>query len=118
MVESAIVVLVVGLLASIALAPMPVVLGGAAALLAFGFALGVPTGLWYHVALGRALRSREPLPPRWWLRPTALHEKLQPDERRSVLRWFYAGGIGFVFTALGCVVLGGAALRLVLGSPA
>ncbi len=117
MIETGIVLTVVALLSGVALAPMPWVLNSAAALLAFGFALGVPTGFWYHVALGRALRMHEELPAGWWLRPTSLHGKLQPQDRPQVLRWFYAGGVGFVFTALGCVVLGGAALRLVVGSP-
>lgn len=112
--EAVLVLIGVALLGGVSLAPVEWILDGAAALLVIGFALGVPTGLWYHVALVRAVGAREVLPPRWWLRPTALHDRLRPDERPQVLRWFYAGGLGFAFTALGCVVLGGAALRLAL----
>lgn len=117
MVETGIVLLLVGGLAGIGLAPVPWILNVAGALLLFGFAIGVPTGFWYHVALGRTLSAREALPSRWWLRPTTLHPRLRPEERSAVLRWFYAGGIGFGFTALGCIALGGAAVRLVLQGP-
>ena len=99
------------------MAPIQWVLNAAILFLGVGFALGVPTGFWYHVALGRALRPRDQLPARWWLRPTALHGYLLPAERVGVLRWFYAGGIGFVLTAIGCIVLAGVALRLVAGNP-
>ncbi len=99
------------------MAPLQWVLDSALVFLAVGFALGVPTGFWYHVALGRALRPRDQLPDKWWLKPTSLHSLLLPEERPPVLRWFYAGGIGFVLTALGCMILAGAALRLVIYPP-
>jgi len=69
---------------------------------AFGLALGIPTSLVYHVKLARVLAARGELPPRWWLSPTRLHSRLRGDERRAVLRWFYAGGAGFVITLAGC----------------
>lgn len=69
-----------------------------------GLAAGVPTGLWYHVALYRRLQPRTSLPPRWWLDPVALHARLRPDERRGVLTWFALGGIGFAIVVLGCVL--------------
>ena len=70
---------------------------------ALGLLLGVPTSLVYHVKLARVLAARGELPPRWWLSPTRLHAKLRGDERRSVLRWFFAGGAGFVLTLAGCL---------------
>jgi hypothetical protein len=70
---------------------------------ALGLLLGVPTSLVYHVKLARVLAARGELPPRWWLSPTRLHSKLRGDERRSVLRWFFAGGAGFVLTLAGCL---------------
>ena len=69
---------------------------------AFGLALGIPTSLVYHVKLARVLAARGELPPRWWLSPTRLHTRLRGVERRGVLRWFYAGGAGFVLTLVGC----------------
>ena len=67
-----------------------------------GLALGIPTSLVYHVKLARVLAARGELPPRWWLSPTRLHPRLRGAERRGVLRWFYAGGAGFVLTLAGC----------------
>jgi hypothetical protein len=69
-----------------------------------GLLAGVPTGLWYHVALYRCLQPRTQLPPRWWLDPVALHGQLLPGERRGVLTWFTLGGIGFAIVVLGCAL--------------
>lgn len=118
MIETIIVASIVSLLCGTLMAPMQWVLDAAALFVAGGFAFGVPTGIWYHVALRRALRPRNQLPAHWWVRPTALHPMLTRDERLHVLRWFYAGGVGFLFTALGCIILAGAALRLLIESPA
>ena len=70
-----------------------------------GLVFGVATGFWYHVALGRSLARRAPLPPRWWLRPVSLHERLEAGDRSRVLPWFYAGGVGFVLTVAGLVLI-------------
>ena len=99
-----------GLAAPLLAAQTLVVAGfvGAAA----GLLVGVPTGLWYHVVLYRFLRARGPLPERWWVRPVALHARLAPAERPSVLLWFYAGGAGFLLCVLGCgLVLAGVLLE-------
>ena len=69
---------------------------------ALGLGLGIPTSLVYHVKLARVLGARGELPSRWWLSPTRLHRRLRGAERRAVLRWFYAGGAGFVLTLAGC----------------
>jgi hypothetical protein len=61
--------------------------------------------VWYHVRLYAALQPRGALPARWWLRPVALHDQLEADERQVVLRWFYAGGAGFFLTAAGCALV-------------
>ena len=71
-----------------------------------GLALGVPTGFWYHVRLRAVLAAHGGLEPRWWLRPATLHPRLPAGERPRVLRWFYAGGLGFVLCALGCLLVG------------
>jgi hypothetical protein len=79
--------------------------------IAIGLALGVPTGLVYHVKLARLLASRRELPPRWWVAPTRLHSRLREGERRAVLGWFFLGGAGFVITLAGCaLVIAGALL--------
>lgn len=116
MIETLLVVSIVSILSGTLMLPLEWVLDAAGALLIAGLALGVPTGLWYHVALRRALLRRSPLPARWWLNPPSLHPLLLPDERPGVLRWFYLGGAGFGLTALGCAVLAAAAVRLLGGT--
>ena len=69
---------------------------------ALGLVLGIPTGFWYHVVLRRALAAQGDVPPRWWLRPVALHPRLGVAGRAAVLPWFYAGGLGFLVTVAGC----------------
>jgi hypothetical protein len=83
-----------------------------------GLVTGVPTGLWYHVALYRALRARGPLPVRWWLRPVDLHPLLGDRERAPVLRWFVAGGLGFLVVVVGCSVVVLGLLALLSAAPA
>lgn len=72
---------------------------------AAGLLLGVPTGAVYHLRLARALARRGRLPPRWWLRPAALHGDLEPSDRARVLPWFAAGGAGFLAVVAGCLAL-------------
>ncbi|MGH0032352.1 MAG: hypothetical protein ACQGVC_21375 [Myxococcota bacterium] len=86
------------------LVPPDVLLQAGGIVTAAGLAVGVPTGFWYHVALYRALRPHGPLPGRWWIHPVALHIQLLEGERRSVLRWFVAGGLGFFVVVLGCAI--------------
>lgn len=78
-----------------------------------GLVFGVATGLWYHVALGRAVRATGPLPPRWWVRPVPLHERLDAAARRRVMPWFYAGAAGFFVTVAGMVLI---ALGMAVGA--
>jgi len=93
-------------------------LGSALAFATAGLLLGVPTGVWYHVRLRACLTARGALPPHWWLRPVALHGRLTPDERADVQRWFFAGGAGFVLTAIGCALGGiGVAVELLRPTP-
>ena len=67
-------------------------------------ALGLPTGLLYHVLLYRALRSRGVVPERWWLRPTSLHDDIPDEQRGRVLFWCALGAAGFLVIVLGLVV--------------
>jgi len=85
--------------------------GGGLVLVIGGLLLGVPTGLWYHVLLHRALRKKGPLPAAWWLRPNLLHDALSVDERRQIMRPFYAGAAGFALSLLGCVFVAAGAFR-------
>ena len=76
-----------------------------------GLLFGVPTGLVYHVLLRRSLLRAGSLPPRWWLRPTSLHERIPALDRRRVRAWCVAGAAGFLLTLLGCAVVALGAVR-------
>jgi hypothetical protein len=80
-------------------------------LVALGLGFGVPAGAVYHWALRRALAPQGVLPPRWWLRPTALHGRLGPAARGPVLAWCGVGAAGFAVTVAGCLVLAAGLLR-------
>lgn len=80
---------------------------GGLALLVLGLAVGIPTGVVYHVLLHRACADK--LPPRWWLRPLEQHHLLPPERRTVVLGWCYTGAVGCGVALLGCglIALGG-----------
>jgi len=84
-------------------------------LVAGGLLLGVPTGTIYHLALHASLARAGTLPARWWLQPTALHDRIPEDERGFVLGWCYAGAAGFLVTLLGCAVVAVGAWRAAQG---
>ena len=111
-----VVAIILGLLGLGALAQLPFELGlqWGLRLTALGLALGVPTGLVYHVQLARALRRRGGLPRGWYWHPLALHPLLRPEERPRVLLWCGLGAAGFGVTALGLAVAGLPTLVLVL----
>jgi hypothetical protein len=77
----------------------------------FGFLMGVPTGVMYHLRLYQVLHPRNGLDEKWIWNPIAHNERLTEEERGRVMPWCYAGGIGFGFIVLGCLVAFGAALR-------
>jgi hypothetical protein len=106
--------LIAGVLASGlagALLPWPVLMAAGLVGVAVGMIAGVPAGLMYHVRLHAALAALGELPPRWWLRPTSFHDRLDSDQRARVMRWFYAGGAGFGFVVLGCILVLAGILR-------
>lgn len=111
-----VVAIMLGLVGLGALAQLPFELGlhWGLRLTALGLALGVPTGLVYHVQLARALGRRGALPSRWYWHPLALHPLLRPAERPGVLLWCGLGAAGFALTALGLAVLGVPTLALLL----
>jgi hypothetical protein len=96
--------MLVGTLA-VSLAWTTFVLAGVA-LMALGFVVGVPTGVYYHVVLYRCLAPRGPLPRGWLWSPVRLHTQLFEHERRAVMRWFYLGGSGFALIVLGGALVG------------
>lgn len=74
--------------------------------IALGLAVGLTTGLWYHVMLHQILSARMRLPGRWWLSPSRLHQHLTSGEWHRITPWYRLGGIGFVL----CVAGGAAAI--------
>lgn len=73
---------------------------------ALGFAVGVPTGLIYHLRLYQVLHPRGELPRGWYWRPLRFNTCLLPEERRSVMSWCYVGGLGFVVICVGLLIMG------------
>ena len=105
MVEIALVVAAVGIAALVGVigpivTPGLVVAIGLGTLL-LGLAVGVPTGVWYHVMVYRCVSAKMALPRRWWLAPAALHRHLSPVEARRISPWNRIGGAGFVLCVLG-----------------
>lgn len=70
-------------------------------ILAGGLLIGIPSGVWYHVVLYRALKRRMMPPAGWWRAPVQLHAKLSPLEFKPVRPWFVAGAAGFVLCCVG-----------------
>lgn len=87
------------LLATVLTAPAMIVL--ALGTLVLGLAVGVPTGLWYHVLLYRIVSAKVAVPPRWWLSPSDLHVHLTDTEERRIRLWYGLGGTGFVLSLVG-----------------
>jgi hypothetical protein len=85
---------------------------GGAWLVGAGFALGLPTGFVYHVALYRSLRRIDALPAQWWLKPTALHGRIPAGDRVWVLGWCYAGAFGLFVILVGIPIGAMGAWRL------
>src|SRR6185312_3271710 len=75
--------------------------GAALSLMAVGFAFGVPSGLYYHVLLRRALLRRGELPKGWYWSPQTHHEALNDAERTQVRLWFVLGAAGFALIVFG-----------------
>ena len=74
------------------------------ALLAAGFLLGVPTGLYYHVLLRRELLRQGKLPRGWYWRPFVHHELLDDEALARLRPWWTSGGVGFGLIMLALVI--------------
>ena len=79
-------------------------LWGGIALVAIGFAYGIPTAIVYHWTLYRSLTRADRLPERWWLSPTSHHGRIPPSDRRLVFTWGAIGGSGFGVIVLGILI--------------
>jgi hypothetical protein len=87
--------------------PWEATLGFGVALVVLGMAIGVPAGALYHARLYRLVRPTG----KWWLHPTALHERLKEAERPRVMSAFKLGAAGFVIAIAGCALVAIGALR-------
>ena len=96
--------LVVGGVVAVVVSWQALVVGGLV-LVGIGSVLGIPTGVWYHVALYRCLAPRGELPSGWWVSPVRFHVHLREEEQPEVMRWFFLGGFGFMVMMVGCFVL-------------
>lgn len=99
------------LFAALLLLPWETLFSWGGILVAAGFGFGVPTGVVYHVQLYRVLRRRDGLPRGWIWKPFDLHPRLTTWEKRVVLPWGYAGGLGFMAIVAGQVLLVAAIIR-------
>ena len=99
------------LFAALMLLPWETLLAWGSVLVASGFGFGVPTGVVYNVLLYRVLKRRGQVPRGWIWRPFALHGELDARQRRVVLPWAFAGGLGFFAIVVGQVVLVAAIVR-------
>jgi hypothetical protein len=97
-------VALIGSAALLSYASWVTVFGAGLSCVALGLTLGVPTGVYYHVLLYRALQPRGQLTRLWWLHPVGRHHALAPTELVRVRRWFVAGAIGFGLCVLGCLL--------------
>jgi hypothetical protein len=109
MVESLVVLAVVGGLVvlglMVALLPIEGLLLAGAACMALGLGVGVPAGLYYHVKLYRYLAAHGGVPRGFIWHPTRYHAELSPSELRHITPWFVTGALGFVLILLGCAIV-------------
>ncbi len=79
----------------------------AAAVVALGMVVAVPTGFVYHVRLHKVLSQRQELPKGWYWHPIPYNAQLEkPHEWDHVMPWCYVGAGGFFVSVLGFVMMG------------
>ncbi len=108
----------VGIVVAVVLAPIsgylldgPVLLAIGAATAATGLAIGVIVGVLYHIALYRALGPMGILGSGWWWRPTRYHAHLPSAKRGAVMPWFHSGVISMALALAGCALMFASILR-------
>jgi|WetSurMetagenome_2_1015567.scaffolds.fasta_scaffold422462_2 hypothetical protein len=89
----------------VALLPIEGLLLAGVGCIALGFALGVPSGAYYHLKLYRYLAAHGGVPSGFFWHPTRYHAQLPPSELRKITPWFLLGALGFVLILLGCAIV-------------
>ncbi len=102
-------------LAALVLVPVGTLLLVGSITFGVGFLVGVPTGIVYHVRLYQCLKPRDQLDKNWIWHPLQLHDRLLETERKSVLAWGVAGGVGFLVLVIGMVVFAAGIIRILVG---
>jgi hypothetical protein len=77
----------------------------AGGVIGFGFLLGVPGGVVYHLVLHRELKRLSALEPGWIWRPTSFHGALDEPGVARIRPWFLAGAFGFLLIMVGGALL-------------
>ena len=93
-------------LGSVSMVSWEVALKASTYSLVIGFALGLPTGVVYHVQLYKVLSPRDELPAGWFWSPIGFNRLLSAEDRSRVMPWCYMGGFGFVLIVLGLLGIG------------
>jgi len=109
--EMLIAVLVIGAVAglgALTLLPWETLAYASVWLIGIGFAVGIPTGVVYHVWLYKALRPIGLLPDDWYWRPIACNDLVPDEDRGRVLAMCYTAAGGFVIVTGGIVALAAA----------
>lgn len=102
-----VILIVMGIVSGIWVTPWETLYYNGIWVTAIGFALGIPTGLVYHLRLYQVLHPRGELPSGWYWNPIRFNALLRVDERSSVLSWCYVGAFGFAVICVGLVMMGG-----------
>lgn len=108
MIEAIVAALLLALVAALGwLSPDGLLTFGSAVAVA-GLGASLLVGVVYHLRLRAAVARKGPLPARWWLAPSRLHQLLDEDERLTVLPFFVAGVVlvAICFGGLLLVMLG------------
>lgn len=103
--------LLVGLALTATFVPLSALASFSLALMAFGFVVGLPAGLGYHIVLRRELLRVGPLPRGWYWNPQTHHASLDGQAVGRLRPWFVVGAGGFLLIIVGFAL---AALALAL----
>jgi hypothetical protein len=84
--------------------PLPIVASTALALMGVGLLFGVPSGLYFHVLLHRALARLGAVPRGWYWNPTRHYEALDEQTARPMRPYLVAGALSFGLIVLGLLL--------------
>ena len=91
--------------ASLALIPWEAAAKWGLGLIVAGHLFGLPAALRYHLLLRAELLREGRLERGWFWHPNRYHGALRDPERSRILRWWYAGGLGFVIVVAGMLLI-------------